>query len=263
MKHVPNIFTLLNLFFGCLAIVLLLQTDFVAVYQVGVDAAGERSAEFYAHNTPPQIWWASLFIALAALVDVLDGAVARFFNATSELGKQLDSLSDVVSFGVAPAMIFYQFMRMALVTQPNGIDIDIAYAFPAFILACAAAYRLARFNIDNHQQTAFRGVPTPMVGLFAASLPMIYWYAPIPTIQTWLHQIWFLYSLVLALSLLMLVNLPMMSLKLKSFKMADNIHILTLFAIVLVTAFLLSWLAIPVIFVSYIVLSLIFKNKLS
>lgn len=266
MKQIPNIFTLFNLFLGCMAIALLLQNDFIAVYHNTSTCVGENAApvtEFYDHNKPPHVWWASVFIFMAAIVDVLDGAVARFFNATSELGKQLDSLSDVVSFGVAPSMIMYQFMRMALMTQSNGMDMDIAYAFPAFILACAAAYRLAKFNVNKEEIAHFRGVPTPMVGLLVASMPLIYWYAPLPAVHEWLHKLWFLHSMVIVLSILMLMNVPMMSLKLKSWKPSSNIHLIILILIALGAFITISWLAVPVIFVSYIILSLIFKNKFS
>src|SRR6187549_4117590 len=104
MKQIPNIFTLLNLFFGCLAIVFVMQNGIM----INVDANGTQLLDM-----PEKIWMASLFIGIAAVVDFLDGFVARLFNATSEIGKQLDSLADVVSFGVAPAMIIYQFLRMS------------------------------------------------------------------------------------------------------------------------------------------------------
>ncbi|MCC7379401.1 MAG: CDP-alcohol phosphatidyltransferase family protein, partial [Chitinophagaceae bacterium] len=104
-RHIPNLFTLLNLIFGCLAIVATLQNGIVIQYNTdGTQLIG----------IPEKIWMASLFIGLAALVDFLDGFVARLFNASSAMGKQLDSLADVVSFGVAPAMILYQFLRMSI-----------------------------------------------------------------------------------------------------------------------------------------------------
>ena len=104
MKQIPNLFTLLNLVFGCLAIVFILQNG------IAISGDGEGGTWI---DIPEKIWMASLFIGLAALVDFLDGFVARIFNATSEMGKQLDSLADVVSFGVAPGMILYQFLRLS------------------------------------------------------------------------------------------------------------------------------------------------------
>ena len=90
-------------------------------------------------EVPEKIWMGSLFIALAAAVDFLDGFVARLFNATSPLGKQLDSLADAVSFGVAPGMIIYQFLRMSYVKEANAIDMAVGWLMPAFIVSCAAA----------------------------------------------------------------------------------------------------------------------------
>src|ERR1700761_1643588 len=99
MKQLPNLFTLLNLFFGCMAVIFVLQSGISIVAEDGVQYPG----------IPERIGLASLFIGLAALVDFLDGLVARVFKAVSPMGKQLDSLADVVSFGVAPGMILYQF----------------------------------------------------------------------------------------------------------------------------------------------------------
>jgi CDP-diacylglycerol--serine O-phosphatidyltransferase len=111
MKQLPNFFTLLNLVFGCLAIVYILQQN---VLLLPLDGDGNIVVTpQQLQNTPEQIWMASLFIGLAALVDFLDGFVARLFKSTSEMGKQLDSLADLVSFGVAPGLIVYQFLRFS------------------------------------------------------------------------------------------------------------------------------------------------------
>ena len=148
MKQIPNIFTQLNLVFGCMAIVATLQNGISIHYS-------QDGAQFI--DIPEKIWMASLFIGLAALVDFLDGFVARLFNASSEMGKQLDSLADVVSFGVAPSMIIYQFLRMSYANEENGIDVSILYLIPVFILAGASAYRLAKFNLDHSQQYGVKG----------------------------------------------------------------------------------------------------------
>src|SRR5665647_1987630 len=95
-KQIPNIFTLFNLFFGCMAIVFALQTNAVVIY-----VNEEFNSSF---NIPEKITWAAICIGIAALIDFLDGFVARLLKATSSMGKQLDSLSDIVSFGVAPAV---------------------------------------------------------------------------------------------------------------------------------------------------------------
>ena len=166
MKQIPNLFTLLNLVFGCIAIVFVLQNGLI----VFTNNEGTQLLDI-----PEKIWISSLFIGLAAAVDFLDGFVARLFNATSEMGKQLDSLADVVSFGVAPGMILYQFLRLSYAQQEGGMEISMIWLAIAFLIPAAAAYRLAKFNLDSSQQYSFKGVPTPAVGLLIASLPLIYW----------------------------------------------------------------------------------------
>ena len=117
MKHIPNIFTLLNLFFGCLAIVFTLQNGII----ITLDADGTQLLDM-----PEKIWMASLFIGIAAVVDFLDGFVARLFRATSEMGKQLDSLADVVSFGAKFGHYSYRWQLEGTYDQQitNG-SIDI------------------------------------------------------------------------------------------------------------------------------------------
>ena len=143
MKQIPNLFTLLNLFFGCIAIVFALQTESVIIY-VNEDFGSS-------FNIPERLTWAAIMIGIAALIDFFDGFVARLLNATSPIGKQLDSLADIVSFGVAPAAIIYQLLRFSYAKQENGLEISILLLLPAFILSCAAAYRLAKFNLDGTQ----------------------------------------------------------------------------------------------------------------
>ena len=115
MKQIPNLFTLLNLVFGCLAIVFTLQNGIM----ITVNAEGTELLYI-----PEKIWMASLFIGIAALVDFLDGFVARLFKASSEMGKQLDSLADLVSFGVAPGLILYQFLRLSFAQQMVFVWVD-------------------------------------------------------------------------------------------------------------------------------------------
>ena len=112
MKQIPNLFTLLNLIFGCIAIVLILQTGESIVV---MDQTGATQV-----TLPEKIWMGSLFIFAAAIVDFLDGFLARAMKATSKMGAQLDSLSDIVSFGVAPGMILYQLLRISFAQQENG-----------------------------------------------------------------------------------------------------------------------------------------------
>jgi len=206
---------------------------------------------------------ASLFIGLAAIVDFLDGFVARLFNATSEMGKQLDSLSDLVSFGVAPGMIIYQFLRLSFAQQEDGMDVSIVWLLPALLFPCAAAWRLARFNLIQGQTISFKGMPVPAAGILIASLPLIYWNVNEAWVINLLLNKWFLYALVLSVSFLMVSKLPMLSLKFKDFKIKNNLPQYILIGIAVLSFIFLKWMAIPVIMLAYLLVSLLFKNKIA
>jgi CDP-diacylglycerol--serine O-phosphatidyltransferase len=252
IKQIPNLFTLLNLVFGCLAIVVTMQNGIIIQYA----ADGTQLIDI-----PEKIWMASLFIGIAAVVDFLDGFVARLFKASSAMGKQLDSLADVVSFGVAPAMIIYQFLRMSLSQEEDGLNASIIWLVPAFIIACAGAWRLARFNLDDSQSYGFKGVPIPAVGLIVASLPLIYWNNHSQIIVGILFNKWFLYGVIILLSWLMVSKLPMMALKFKDYSIKNNIPKIILLAIAIIAAVVFHWLAVPIVFIVYIILSLLFKQQ--
>jgi CDP-diacylglycerol--serine O-phosphatidyltransferase len=249
MKQIPNIFTLLNLFFGCIAIVFALQNTI----EITADGQFVRLTE--------ELYYASLFIGIAAVIDFLDGFVARALNASSEMGKQLDSLADVVSFGAAPSIILYQFLRMSFIRENEGVETSMLWLMPAFVFACAGAYRLARFNLDTEQSFGFKGVPIPAAGLVVASLPLIYWNMQTEMVYTILMNKWFLYGLIILLSFLMVSKLPLMALKFKDFSIKSNLPKFILVGIAVVTALLLKWLAIPIVFIAYIILSLLHKRN--
>lgn len=255
MKHVPNLFTLLNLVFGCIAIVYIMQNGII----IHETAAGLQWVD-----VPEQIWLGSLFILLAAVVDFLDGFVARLFKATSDLGKQLDSLADVVSFGVAPGMILYQFMRLAHAKDQGGLELPMILLFVAFILPAAAAYRLGKFNIDSTQTYSFRGVPTPAIGLLVASFPLIYWNIREEWVSDYfLLNKWVLFIIVLVLSWLMVSRITIMSLKFKDFTVQGNMPKLVLIGIAVLAVIFLGWLSVPVIFLAYLLVSLLFKKQIA
>jgi CDP-diacylglycerol---serine O-phosphatidyltransferase len=252
MKQIPNLFTLLNLVFGCIAIIFTLQNGIILTS----DTNGAQLVDI-----PEKIWMASLFIGLAAIVDFADGFVARMFHASSEMGKQLDSLADLVSFGVAPAMIMYQFLRLSYAQEETGMDVPLLFLFVSLLLPAAAAYRLARFNLDAGQAYTFKGLPVPATGIFVASLPLIYWNVN----EKWIFELilnkWFLYGVIVLLSYLMVSTLPMMSLKFKDYSIKNNLAKYILAVVAIVSIVVLKWLAIPVIFLVYVVLSLTLKNK--
>lgn len=254
MKQIPNVFTLLNLVFGCMAIVVILQNGIVIQYS----PEGSQLVDI-----PERIAWASIYIGLAAIVDFFDGFVARLFKASSAMGKQLDSLADVVSFGVAPSMIIYQFLRLSIAREEDGLNAPVIWLVPAFILAAASAWRLAKFNLDESQAYGFKGVPTPAMGLLVASFPLIYWNNPAEWLNDLLLNKWFLYGLVVLLSGLMISNLPLMALKFRDLSLKNNLPKIILAVFAIIAAWLFHWLAVPLVFVGYIVLSLAFNQQRS
>jgi len=254
MKQIPNLFTLLNLFLGATAIILILQT--------GQTIAFINNEGYTMVDLPEKITWGALLIFLAAIVDFLDGFVARLLKATSPMGKQLDSLSDVVSFGVAPALIIYQLLRISYAQEENGLDISIAFLLPALIIACAAAWRLAKFNLDETQQYSFKGLPTPAAGLFVASLPLILHFpAGILNITDLILNKWILYAIIILLSFLMVSNLPLMGFKFKDFGLKNNLPKYLMVIIGVIAAIFLQWIAVPILLVTYVIVSLLLKNK--
>ncbi len=271
-KQIPNLFTLLNLVFGCMAIVAILQNGLV-IQTIPASAQLEELADKvwmqplnFADGTQliylsENLVWASIFIFAAAVIDFLDGFVARLFKATSEMGKQLDSLADLVSFGVAPSLIMYQLLRFSMIRNEGAFQASIWLLLPAFLIACAGAYRLARFNIDPSQSYGFKGVPIPAAGILIASFPLMLhqgssWF----DINDLLGNQWILYAIIVVVSWLMVSTLPLMALKFKDFSFKNNVPKFILLAIAVVAAVLLGWLAVPLVFIAYIILSLIIKQ---
>jgi CDP-diacylglycerol--serine O-phosphatidyltransferase len=251
-KQIPNLFTLLNLFFGCIAIVYIMEPGIV----ITESPAGQNLIEI-----PQQIYRASICIALSAVVDYFDGFLARLLGSSSEMGKQLDSLADLVSFGVAPSLIAYQFLKLSLAQDIDGLSASWLQLMPVFILPCAAAFRLARFNISAPSSSGFTGVPVPAVGLLFASFPIIYWYAPIEqaAVTGLLLHSWFWYAVVLGSSYLMVSTLPMMAFKFDKFSFKKLLPLLILVGIGLLSAICFGWIAVPIVFIAYVVLSLSLK----
>lgn len=253
MKHLPNLFTLLNLIFGCIAIVCILQTGETIVL---LDQYG--ASQVY---LPEKIWIGALFIFGAAVIDFLDGFLARALKASSAMGAQLDSLSDVVSFGVAPGMILYQLLRIGYAQDEGGLDVPVLALLPAFVFTAAVAWRLARFNITIAEQSdSFRGVPSPAAGLVVASFPLIIFYRYF-NLQSFLINPWVLYAIIALLSFLMLTNRRFMALKFKTFSFGSNRMNYMLLAVALASILLLKWMAVPVIFIVYLALSFFSKEK--
>ncbi len=252
MKQIPNVFTLLNLCMGAIAIVLTLQT--------GERIINLQGSEWKIY-LPEKIWWASVFIGIAAVIDFLDGFVARLFKATSEMGKQLDSLADVVSFGVAPGIILFQMLRISFAGGPDGLETPIAWTLPAVLFPMAAAWRLARFNLDTTHRNHFQGLPTPAAGLLVASFPILLLYNPFD-VQLVLLNKWVLYAVCMLIPWLMISQIALLNLKFSNLSFTDNKarYILMIISAILIAV--LGWLSIPAIFITYILVSLLFKNQI-
>lgn len=253
IRQIPNIFTLLNLFFGCMAI--------VAVLQPGLTTTIDENTGLQVVVVPENWYWASVFIGIAAIIDFLDGFVARLLNASSALGAQLDSLADVVSFGVAPGMIIFQFLRWSWAQHEDGLDVSMLWLLPAFIIPCAGAYRLGRFNVDTQQSYGFKGVPIPAAGLLIASFPLIYWYSGNATAIQLLSNQWFWYAVIAVGSYLMVSTLPMLALKFKGASVKKLMPFIILAVIAAITGILVGWLAVPITFIAYVIISLVYKSK--
>ena len=178
-NNIPNAITSLNLLFGCLAC--------IAAFHCSDTMCGTNLKGYQ---------WAFIFIALAAMADFFDGLVARLLHAVSNIGAELDSLADLVSFGLAPALVLYNIMLQ----QGAG-----HWALVALLLPVFGAIRLARFNVDTNQTTTFTGLPIPANAIFWIGFTS--WYATYPT------PLWMVIVLIVALSLLMVCNLRMFSLK--------------------------------------------------
>lgn len=246
-RHIANCFTLLNLVFGCLAVIQILQ-GFGGLAHSGQD-------------TVERMQMASLFICLAGVVDFLDGLIARLLKATSEMGKQLDSLADLVSFGVAPGLILYEFLLISFEGSGEAV-VNYWYLLPALLVPCAGAFRLARFNLSTSFSTEFEGLPIPAAGILIASFPLIYLSTNNINMQAILHMSRFWYAVILVVSFLMVSTLPMMSLKFKNLSFAQNWPKFLLFILAVVGGIFLHWLAVPLIFLIYILFSVMLIRKI-
>ncbi|MDB5252651.1 MAG: CDP-alcohol phosphatidyltransferase [Flaviaesturariibacter sp.] len=248
MKQIPNFFTLLNLIFGCIAIVFIMQPGETILR---LDDGGAAQVML-----PERMTWGALFLFAAAAVDFLDGFLARLLKASSGMGEQLDSLSDMVSFGVAPGMILYQFLRLSFAQQEDGLDVSFGSLLPAFLFTAAVAWRLAKFNISTTQKYHFEGVPSPAAGLVVASFPLILWYPKFELAALFLNH-WFLYAVILLLAFLMVSRIPFLALKFRDYSLKNNASTYGLLIAAVLGALFLGWLAVPVVFALYVVLSLV------
>jgi len=230
-RNIPNIITLANLFCGLCAIIFAFQGS---------------------------LQLASFCIFSGAFFDFFDGLAARLLRVSGGLGKQLDSMADMVTFGVAPGFILFHIMHHL----PQEIIFRSAtggFVFPgilALLIPIFSAVRLANFNIDTRQTTSFIGLPTPVLAIFIAALPLIDNYQQLPL----LSDSRILITIAVILPLLLVVKIPLFSLK---FSKEGNIaSSLNIFRIILILAsvillFIFQFAAIPFIVILYLILSLL------
>ena len=243
IKHIPNTITTLNLLSGILSI-------------------------FFSIVGNPTL--AAYMIFIAAVFDFLDGFAARTLNAYSELGKQLDSLADLISFGLAPAVIlFFQMAHILEISltwekiQELSILQTLLIVSPALIVI-ASALRLAKFNIDEGQADHFLGLPTPASGLLFASLPLVMQSESFTFLKDLLNSPFTLFLLIISISFLMVSTIPMFSLKIKNLKDPLNIpaYLLILISLVLLILFYLKAVfAIIILYIFMALINSIFLNK--
>lgn len=235
IKHIPNFITSLNLVCGILSIIMMIE--------------GKIIPAFY-------------LILLAAVFDFLDGFSARMFDAYSDVGKQLDSLADMVSFGVAPALLMFYYIKYSFLLHQSGFAVETAAWFEILILystiliAVASGFRLAKFNIDPNQSFTFSGLPTPANAILIASAGLVIFSPDFPeSLRQFILNPYLLFTSTLVLSFLLVCKIPMFSLKFKDYKFANNItrYIFLLISFALLIIF--KVIAIPVIIIIYILIS--------
>jgi CDP-diacylglycerol--serine O-phosphatidyltransferase len=254
MKHLPNTLTLANLFCGCLAIVFILNAPVFLNTVTGED--------YYPVMGLEQIYWGAILIGLAALFDVFDGLTARLLNVESAIGKDLDSLADVVSFGVAPAMILYKLLWFSYMREPGALDTPVIVIAPAFLIPCFGALRLARYNQNSSgQKLYFSGMPIPAAGLVIASLPLMQWFPSRLNTSFVLNNRWVLYGIILVICYLMVSKIKFLKWKAPGKGIAAWWPQM-LIALVLLAGFpYLKFAIVPLAFVVYIILSLLFPYR--
>jgi len=220
-KHIPNLLTILNLICGCIALYLSFHGRLVE---------------------------AAYLIGLAAFFDFMDGAAARLLGISNPMGKELDSLADMVSFGVVPGSVVFHLLEASSLS---------AYSFIALVIPAFSAYRLAKFNVDERQTDSFIGLPTPANTLFFLSFPLITEFQAGSTLSTWIAIPELLILATVVMSVLLIAEIPLFSLKFKNLSWSDNKLRISFLGVSLVLISLLNFVAIPTIILLYLVLSLL------
>jgi CDP-diacylglycerol---serine O-phosphatidyltransferase len=234
MFNLPNLLTLSNLFLGCCAVLLILRGQ-------------------------PE--WAAWCTLGSFLCDYADGMVARALKISGPLGKELDSLADVVSFGVVPSMMIYQMLANDKATG-GGQAVAVA-ALPSFVLAAFSALRLAKFNLDTRQTSYFLGLSTPACTVFVLGLSLGMQHNRFGIGDFLQQQAWLIYVLIPILCALLISEIPMFGLKIKRFDLKSNLINVAFLGLL---AFLANWLrelALSLVIVIYIIASIFLRKKIT
>lgn len=213
-KHIPNLLTCANLFSGCIGIVYAFNGDLKTV---------------------------AFFVIISGIFDFFDGFAARLLHVKSEIGKELDSLADVVSFGFLPGVVMFQLLKI------NSVNDYLPYA--GFLITVFSALRLAKFNIDTRQTEDFIGLNTPMNTFFIISLPYLI------NDLIWLSNTYVLLSIILIVSYLLVSELKLFSMKINNLKWVPNKFKFIFLIISLVLLAFLKFAALPIILILYILFS--------
>ena len=236
-KHIPNVVTLGNLFCGTLATIFAVSGHF------------EMTA---------------LFVVLGIFLDFFDGFFARVLNVSGELGKQLDSLADMVTSGVVPGIVLFILLgnnQQLPYDIHSEFKISMGLPLIGLLVTLSACYRLAKFNLDTRQSESFIGLPTPAMSLFIVSLPLVQIHSDIDFVKDIIGNNYFLIGITILFSFLMNSEFHLFSLKFKNYGVKENLfkYILILFSIILLIT--IEYLAVPVIIISYVILSMLKNMK--
>lgn len=241
-QHIPNILTLLNVFSGSLAVLFAVWNKWELM---------------------------AFFVFLGLLFDFLDGLSARALKVQSPLGVQLDSLADMITFGLVPGIVMFQLLTMS---ETGGWNIKMAETlnwqsfydilpFFGFSITLSSAYRLARFNIDENQTTSFIGLPTPANALLIISLPLILMFNGNDALNAIILNPWFLILLTVISSLLLNAPIPLFALKFKTWDFKDNALRYIFILVSLVFIGTMKFLAIPAIIIFYLLSSFFLPHE--
>lgn len=240
-RFIPNLLTLLNLLCGATAVTI---TLFAGI-----------SLEKEVINV------AVMLIALGALFDVFDGFTARKLGVASPLGVQLDSLADLVTFGFAPAVLYFH-IQVSHVAVVSPAPLHSLLVFSPLLLLLFSAYRLAKFNIDTEQRYYFKGLATPASALFTLGIVLaIENHTASPLVQLLLKYDFALPIVVLLQGILVVSNIPMFSLKFKHVSLATLLPHLLFVLILIISLVVLKWEGLSCTMVAYVLLSLIFRKR--